>query len=261
MPTSLLDRVSLGVHAAAASPQDVVAVAQRIERAGLYGISVGDSALDSFSVLSAVAAATTRIHLRTGVALLGRSPVQTVFAAATVDQFAQGRFRLGIGVGSREKTAGWHDLDYSRPVGRLRDFVAAVRAAWATTPGHPQSFDSPHYRFRHFAVIRPNFTERLPIDLGVNGPQMLRLGGAVADGVMFNDLHTGAYLREVALPEVARGEQSAGRPVGSVRRIGAFSVSLASTREAAIARARSGVQAYLSISHNRNVLAHYGFEP
>jgi alkanesulfonate monooxygenase SsuD/methylene tetrahydromethanopterin reductase-like flavin-dependent oxidoreductase (luciferase family) len=256
---TVLDRLSLGVHASGASPRDAIAVAQALERAGWWGISIGDSALDSFAALAAVAASTERLQLRNGVAILGRTPVQTATAAATVDELAPGRYRLGLGTGSRERTGGWHDVDYRRIVGRFGDFVAAVRAAWATTPGMPSAYDGQFYRFRGYARLRPPATPDLPIDLAANGPQMLRLAGALGDGVMFNDLHTGPFLQEVALPEVEAGERRAGRPVGTVRRIGAFSVSLGASKAAAIARGRVGVQAYLVISHNRQVLEHYGF--
>jgi alkanesulfonate monooxygenase SsuD/methylene tetrahydromethanopterin reductase-like flavin-dependent oxidoreductase (luciferase family) len=255
---SILDHLSLGVHAAAASPRDVIGVAQALERNGWHGISIGDSTLDSFAILAAVAATTETLNLRNGVALLGRTPVQTVFAAATVDQLAPGRYRMGIGSGSREKTEGWHDFDYSRIVGRFKDFVVAFRAAWQTEPGHPVDYAGPFYRFSRFAAIRPQATPILPIDMAANGPQMLRLAGSLADGVMFNDLHTGGYLREVAIPEVLEGERRAGRPAGSARRIGGFSVSIGADRASAVARARSGVVSYLSISHNRQVLDHYG---
>ncbi|MCS6803237.1 MAG: LLM class flavin-dependent oxidoreductase [Dehalococcoidia bacterium] len=255
---TIFDRLSLGVHASGASPRDAIAVARALERAGWWGISIGDSALDSFAALAAVAAATERLHLRNGVAILGRTPVQTATAAATVDELAPGRYRLGLGTGSRERTSGWHDIDYGRIVGRFRDYVSAVRAAWATTPGAPASYEGPFYRFRGYARLRPPATPSLPIDLAANGPQMLRLAGALGDGVMFNDLHTGPFLRDVALPAVEAGERHACRPVGTARRIGAFLVSLGPSKAAAIARGRAGVQAYLVISHNRHVLEHYG---
>jgi alkanesulfonate monooxygenase SsuD/methylene tetrahydromethanopterin reductase-like flavin-dependent oxidoreductase (luciferase family) len=258
MSMSLLDRLSLGVHATTVSPRAAIALGQEAERRGWYGLAIGDSVLDSFAALAAVAAATERLQLRNGVAILGRTPVQTATAAATLDELAPGRYRLGLGTGSRERTEGWHGVDYQRIVGRFADFVRAVRAAWVTTPGQPASYQGPFYQFRGYARLRPPQTPLLPIDLAANGPQLLRLAGDLGDGVMFNDLHSGPYLSAVALPAVAVGEQRSGRPPGSVRRIGAFLVSLAGSRAAAIARARPGVLAYLRISHNRAVLDHYG---
>lgn len=255
---TILDRLSLGVHASGASPRDAIAVAEALERAGWYGISIGDSVLDSFAALGAVAASTERLHLRNGVAILGRTPVQTASAAGTIDELAPGRYRLGLGTGSRERSGGWHDLDYTRMVGRFGDYVTAVRAAWATGPGRTADYHGQFYRFRGFARLRPAKTADLPIDLAANGPQILRLSGAIGDGVMLNDLHTGGFLHDIALPAIEAGERQAGKPAGATRRIGAFSVSLAPTVARAIARGRVGVQAYLSISHNRHALEHYG---
>jgi alkanesulfonate monooxygenase SsuD/methylene tetrahydromethanopterin reductase-like flavin-dependent oxidoreductase (luciferase family) len=260
LPPALLDKLNIGVHASGAGPADVIAIARKAEECGWYGLSNGDSALDSLGMMTALAATTTTLQLRTGVTLLSREPAQTAIAAATIDQLSRGRFRIGLGTGSRERVDGWFGGDYARPVGRLKDFVGAFRAAWDTAPGKPGNYGGPFYAFKNFSFLRPTYSEKVHVALAANGPQMLRLAGRIADGAMFNDLHGGRYLRETAIPELERGEAEAGRAPHSVWRTGAFLVSIASTSEQAMKRARHGVGSYLMLGHNREILTHFGLQ-
>ena len=49
-----------------------------------------------------------------------------------------------------------------------------------------------------------------PIDVAAVNPWMLRMAGAVADGVHIHPLNTDPYLRQTALPELTAGAASAG---------------------------------------------------
>src|SRR5215475_15624195 len=77
-----------------------VNLARRAEALGYDSIWVTHGlGRDSFVVLAAYAAATTRVGLGNGVVpIYPRHPVAMAQAASTLNEVSRGRFRLGIGV-------------------------------------------------------------------------------------------------------------------------------------------------------------------
>jgi len=55
-----------------------------------------------------------------------------------------------------------------------------------------------------------------PIDLAAVSPWMLRMAGAVADGVHVHPLNTPTYLAETVVPNVSEGARRAGRDPGDL---------------------------------------------
>jgi alkanesulfonate monooxygenase SsuD/methylene tetrahydromethanopterin reductase-like flavin-dependent oxidoreductase (luciferase family) len=204
----------------------------------------------------ALAQATSRIEVRTGVSLWSRTPVQTAFGAATLDDLARGRFRLGVGPGPKDRSEGWHDVGYGRAVARLRDYAAAIRAAWSGRPGAPVDYAGDFYRFRAFALPRAPFSAALRLDLAANGPQMLRLAGEIADAVLLNNVLGGRFAREAALPAIRAGALRGGRPAPPVS--GSVRVAIAGSREEALEIARPTLAYQLATPYNRDLLDFYG---
>jgi alkanesulfonate monooxygenase SsuD/methylene tetrahydromethanopterin reductase-like flavin-dependent oxidoreductase (luciferase family) len=260
MAQDLLSNLAVGLSGVGNSPHDIMRLAKEFEHAGFAIVGAGDSTFDSFVTCAAIATATTRVTVRTGVALWGRTPVQTVFAAATLDELSNGRFRLGLGPGPKQRSEEWHDVPYDKVVGRFKDYVTAIRTAWTGVPGHPVSYDGPYYRFKNFALFRQPPTARLGIDLAANGPQMLKLAGAIADRVLLNNMHGGRYLREVALPIIREAARRAGRPEGEVRVGGGFLLAVDRDRERAIEKARHALTYNLNLPYNRALLSWYGLD-
>ena len=89
----------LGYGNAPGTLRDFAAAA---ERRGVNGIQVGELAsTEVFSLVSAMAAVTSRIRLDTAViATLTRSPALLAMGAATLAELSSGRFVLGLGAGS-----------------------------------------------------------------------------------------------------------------------------------------------------------------
>ena len=88
------------------APERVVAAATLAEAAGFDGVYLGDHLLhphpilESMVTLSIVAAATERVSLGPCVMLFGlRQPVVLAKQLGTLAAFAQGRLRVGVGVG------------------------------------------------------------------------------------------------------------------------------------------------------------------
>lgn len=254
----LLQRLSVGLSGVGNSPQDIQRLAKMFEDAGFYSVAAGDSTFDSFTLCAAMACATDRVRIKTGVALWGRTPVQTAFASATLDELSNGRFHLGLGPGPKSRSENWHDVSYDRVVARFRDYVQAIREAWKGRPGKYVSYDGPFYRFKDFALFREPTTDRLEIELAANGKQMVAMAGQVADRVQLNNMHGGRYLREVVAPTIRSAEAKAGRPAGSCKIGGIFTVCVADSKEEAIEFARPALTYNLAIPYNRDVLDWYG---
>jgi alkanesulfonate monooxygenase SsuD/methylene tetrahydromethanopterin reductase-like flavin-dependent oxidoreductase (luciferase family) len=164
------------------------------------------AARDSFSVLAALAMTTERVQLATAVApIYHRSPASMAQTAATVDDVSGGRFHLGLGVGHRVTMGGWHGQEIGKPVDELREYVALVRALLAS--GEPPAGQRWNSTFRFTGITpRPD----LPILLAALSPAMLRLAGEVADGVVLWACPAD-YVRDVVLPEVAKGRAEVGK--------------------------------------------------
>ncbi len=135
----------------------------------------------------------------------------TGWAATTISELAQGRFRLGIGAMPDAWNRDWHDIAYERPVERMRDFVAATRAAWGSRPGAPVRHAGPFYRYREYARFDDPPPWPIPVYLGVTRPRMSELAGEIAEGVIFNSVHTVDWIQEVNWPAIDRGLERAGR--------------------------------------------------
>ena len=107
------------------------------------------------------------------------------------------------------------------PIGRLGDYVGAVRAAFASfASGEAPSYESPHYRVTR---LQPYFnpgpdaeTVAPPIYLGGVQRRACELAGAVGDGFVSHPTNSNPrYLREVCLPALAEGARAAGRDLGA----------------------------------------------
>ncbi|GIW12046.1 MAG: 5,10-methylenetetrahydromethanopterin reductase [Dehalococcoidia bacterium] len=260
MTERTLPPLAIGLSGVGNSPRDIMRLAREFEHAGFAIIGAGDSTFDAFVTCTAIALATEQVTVRTGVALWGRTPVQTVFAAATLDELSAGRFRLGLGPGPKQRSEAWHQVPYDRVVARFRDYVRAIRTAWQGRPGQPVSYPGEFYRFADFALFRPPLTAQLPIDLAANGPQMLRLAGALADRVLLNNMHGGRYLREVAVPTIQEAARRAGRPPEAVKIGGGFLLAIDRDKQRAIEHARRALTYNLALPYNRALLSWYGRE-
>ena len=149
------------------------------ERRGLAGIQVGENAnTEIFSLVTAMAVATSRIRLETAViATLTRSPALLAMGAATLASLSSGRFVLGLGAGS-QVVAGWHGQDFpARPAAAVARTVGAVRAALAGER-------LPEWGGFRLTGIDP--CPGAPIFMSAMSEQMLRAAAGAADGVVVN---------------------------------------------------------------------------
>ena len=150
---------------------------------------------DAFGPATAVATRTSRLELATGVVgIWSRSPVTMALQAATLNELAGGRLILGLGLQARGYVEGWHGQRYERPVRAMREYLTILRQILG---GESVTFEGEIFSVRGFQLtMQP--PERPPrIYMAAIGPQMLRLAGELADGVL-GYCYTLEYLRDGA---------------------------------------------------------------
>ena len=201
---------------------DAVAHARRVERLGYDGLHVAETVHDALAVALLAAEHTERIIVRTSVALaFTRSPTLLAYAAWDISRLSGGRFELGLGTQIRQNIEDRYGVPFGEdPIGRLGDYVGAVRAAFASfVSGEAPSYESRHYRVTR---MQPYFnpgpdaeTAVPPIYLGGVQRRACALAAAVADGFVSHPTNSNPrYLRETCLPALAEGARSAGRDLG-----------------------------------------------
>jgi len=187
---------------------DTVSLVRHGEQLGYRCAWIPDQGFhrDPFALLAAAAQATTEIGIGVGITTpFTRLPLQIARAAATVDELADGRMRLGLGTGNVAHVLRPLGVDYSQPVPRTRDAIRIIRQLLA---GDVVTVESEHDRLDH---VQLEFTPRrpdIPVYVGTRAPRMLEMSGAEADGVLVESLFN-------ALPAVrerlAKGAEGAGR--------------------------------------------------
>ncbi|MHB8439147.1 MAG: TIGR03617 family F420-dependent LLM class oxidoreductase [Acidimicrobiales bacterium] len=192
------------------------ALAAEAERAGFDGVVVTEGGRSAYLTLGAMALATERLALATGIAVaFPRSPMVSAQLAWELADSSGGRFRLGLGTQVEAHIRRRYDSPFDRPGPRLRDYVQAVRACFAAFAGDaPLAYDGEFYRLNLLPPMwspGPIDSPAPAIDVAAVNPWMLRMAGEVADGVHVHPLNHPAYLREVVVPEIAEGARRAGR--------------------------------------------------
>jgi alkanesulfonate monooxygenase SsuD/methylene tetrahydromethanopterin reductase-like flavin-dependent oxidoreductase (luciferase family) len=142
-------------------------LAERAERLGFDSIWVGDSVLarprhEPMTLLAAVATRVGRVAVGTAVLLPAlRNPVLLAHQVATLDQIAEGRLILGIGIAADVANIRGEfvaaGVPFEKRVGRLLAGLKLARALWT---GEPVDWDG-----------------RWKVDRGVLAPTPFRPGG------------------------------------------------------------------------------------
>ena len=143
---------------------------------------------EAFATLGAVAAAAPGLGLGTGVlALQLRTPPLVAMAGATLQALAPDRdVYLGIGISSPVVAGQWHGAGYGeRPIAQVREYVSLLRACLS---GERVDFEGDFYRVKRFQLGVRLGDRRPKIVIGALNPDMLRVAGEIADGVLLNYL-------------------------------------------------------------------------
>jgi probable F420-dependent oxidoreductase len=132
-------------------------------------------------VLAALAAATDRMLLGTGVLLVPfHHPLRLAEDAAVVDQLSGGRLLLGLGLGWREEEFRMFGIPFHERVRRTTETVEILRRAWT---GERFTFEGKIFRFDDAKVTpHPAQTNGPRIYLGGHVEAAVRRAGRLGDG-------------------------------------------------------------------------------
>ena len=198
------------------------ALAADAERAGFAGVVVTEGGRTAYLTCAAMALATSRLELSTGIAVaFPRSPMVSAQLAWELADASGGRFRLGLGTQVAAHMRRRYDAPFDHPARRLAEYVQAVRACFAAFRGEaPLAFEGEFYRLTLLPPVwspGPIAPPDPAVDMAAVNRLMLRLAGQVADGVQVHPLNHRRYLAEVVRPELATGARRAARDPASLR--------------------------------------------
>jgi alkanesulfonate monooxygenase SsuD/methylene tetrahydromethanopterin reductase-like flavin-dependent oxidoreductase (luciferase family) len=238
------ERLTLGVylpcwedqHGAAPSWGEIRDMARRAEEAGLDVLWLPDHLLltprwgarEAWTLLAALAAATTRIRIGTLVTCTAfREPALLALMASTLDEVSDGRLILGLGAGYPDRDLSWGAFGYAtdHPVGRFEEaaeiIVRLLHSERVTYQGRWYRTADAILRLRGPRPSGP------PIWIGGEGPRLQRAAVRWADAYNLR-VHPGE--EERLRDAFARMEQecrAVGRDPATLGRNGFGIVSLA----------------------------------
>jgi len=209
---------------------------------------------DSFALAGAMAWATRTIEIGTAIVpVYNRTPAVLAMGAGTLAQLSGERFVLGLGSSSHAIIGDWNGIPFEAPLGHVRESVAIVRQALA---GKRTDFEGKHFRSQG---LRLGSTPRKPlrIYLAALREQMLRLAGAIGEGLIIN------FQPASAMPQILAAYRAGGAAVGRDASrdevVCRFQVCLTNDRAKARGLVRLGFGAYLAAPVYNAYLAWCGF--
>lgn len=214
---------------AAQQPERTVALTQLSEQAGLDLATFQDHPyqpgfLDTWTLLSYLAAATTRVRLSANVLNLPlRQPVMLARSAASLDLLSGGRVELGIGAGAywdAIEANGGPRRSPAESLDALDEAIRIIREVWAVPRPGGVRVDGAHYRVAG-AERGPAPAHDIGIWVGAYKPRMLQLIGRAADGWLPSLYGLKGGLTELADHNaiIDKAAAAAGRDPGAVRRV------------------------------------------
>lgn len=195
-------------------PRRCVELARAAEQAGFASVWFAENPFQRgvLATAGACAAATERIPIGIGVINpYGRHPSLIAMEFAALDELSGGRAILGIGSGIAVAVRRMGFVD-NRPVTAVREAIAIIRAMLS---GNAATIDG-----KIFAVdgLRLAFQPRrtdLPIYMAAADERMLRLCGAIADGLIVSNL-TPPRSTARLVRTLREAVEAAGRPMSRV---------------------------------------------
>ncbi len=179
---------------------EIAQIAQSLDYKSFWTVEA--TGTDAFTLLGSVANAVSPMDLGTGIIPIQiRTPALTAMTAATLQSLAPTQnIWLGIGT-SAPGILSQHGLEKTdRPIAMMREYVALLRACFS---GESVTFEGDFWQVKRFRLGLKK-TEREPkIVLAALNPQMLKLAGEIADGVLLNYIPA-SYI-STAIKEVRSG--------------------------------------------------------
>lgn len=243
-----------------------IELAQRAERSGVDSVWISETYFerDAMSTLAAIAYATNRVRIGTGVVpVFTRHPALLAMAFSTLQELSKGRVVAGVGAGVGNVMGDQLAYDYRSPLSAVREAVAIMREMLSgeTSSLHGRVFTAQGVRMEPISTLSTKLPDSrgLPIHIAAIGPKMCALAGEIADGVHYA-MPTPTVVSK-SNEYVNQGVEKAGRDLSDVDRV-AWIVSSVHT-DSGVARdvAREHVAPALATSIGENLLRQEGFDP
>jgi len=239
----------------ATSMSETVELAKQAEALGLHSFWLAEGYHSRSAVVRAalIAAATSQIKI--GLGILSphtRHPALLAMDAASLDEVARDRIVLGVGrvLNALRK----HAIDSRGTLQLVHESIEIIKGILGG-----EQFQ---YRGNRFNIASPGSRldlepcGKVPVYVGATGPQMLRLAGQYADGVLFNYPCTPEFVR-YAMPIIEEGFSRAGRKLDDFDVAAYLLVSVDNDEKAALNAAKRFVAQKLPTRHS-DMLAHAG---
>jgi len=227
--------------------------ARRAEAMGLDGLVAGDHVTfygygnDGLITLTAAAAVTDRIELKTAVYLLPlRHPVPVALQVAQLDQLSMGRFVLGIGIGGEDP----HEFTSSGVDPRTRgartnESLQIIRRLWREDH---VSFSGKHFQLDDVTVYPKPFRP-VPIFVGGRSDAALVRAGRYGDG--YTGIWQSVERFRQAQEVIAEAAIAAGRGPAEIEPGIQFWTSVAPDREVARGLVSRGMESTYRLGFER----------
>jgi alkanesulfonate monooxygenase SsuD/methylene tetrahydromethanopterin reductase-like flavin-dependent oxidoreductase (luciferase family) len=221
-----------------------VQLARETEDAGFGGVFIPEAVNDALMCSLSVANATKRITIGTWIVnIYLREPALCAVAAETVQEAAQGRFILGLGVSHRPALEA-RGIEMGNARDRLRHDTDIIRKAFR---GELEMFG------RKF----PTPSHPIPIYFAALALETSKLGGEMADGLMLYMCPPERMRKSIdAANEVAKQR---GRAPGSVTMTCGVPVFLHNDLKVAYEAARRGLAFYGALPFYNRIMSKSGF--
>jgi alkanesulfonate monooxygenase SsuD/methylene tetrahydromethanopterin reductase-like flavin-dependent oxidoreductase (luciferase family) len=242
---AVMPRFGLFLDPTVGDPREPVRLAKIADENGLDLLTIQDHPYqwrfyETWTLLTALAIATERIHVSPNVANLPlRPPAVLAKQAATLDVLTGGRVELGIGAGEFWQAIaayGGPERTPGEAYAAFEDALHILRGMWENTGGKSFTYKGKIYEVKG-AKPGPAPAHPIPIWVGASGPKMLRLTGRMADGLLVSH----GYVPPEKLPQINalidEGASEAGRSPEAIRRgynVGGFIRSGAGTVGASV---------------------------
>ena len=212
---------------------------------------------DQFAILAACAAATKRLRLGTSISsVFVRTAPTVAMAAATLDNLSGGRFVLGLGSSHKVQVTPEHGVEYSKPITRVREYVAVIRSLLET--GSVSGFHGATIDIEQFDFWFDRDESKVPIYLAGLFSKMLQTCGEIADGVILTRSTMDTCERVRA--EVAAGAGPVGRSAADVEITSLLPTAVAETEAEALDQIRPSTAQYAGFFPRYNrLMAESGF--
>jgi 5,10-methylenetetrahydromethanopterin reductase len=254
LTTSGFENLGVGTDGVT-SMSETLELAKAAEALGYHSFWLSEGYHSRSAIVRAtlIAAATSKIKI--GLGILSphtKHPALLAMEAASLDEVARDRVILGVGRvlnGLRK-----HAIDSKGTIEVVKESIDIIRGFFS---GEQFQYDGSRFKIASPGSrldLEPR--GKVPVYVGATGPEMLRLAGQYADGILFNYPCTPGFIR-YATPIIEEGLARAGRKLDDFNVAAYLLVSVDENEADAVNAAKRFIVQKLPTRHS-NMLRHAG---